>query len=284
MRDRGGEGRGGERREGEEETDAREGRPLGMAGDRQGGCRGTAKGPARSTEESRDLMNSAVLMCVHAGRRVTQGRMHSGKGGVHAKKKTTSTAGGRKIQSEQAAGKWEGAHGAEEGPRLVQKEIAGDKVGNMHGYQGKRGWGEEEEPATVPERNTPPKRQGAVRERRRLGAQNGPRTDEDPVGRRQRVAGGPLGYKHGMIRKGDRTEKGVRLGLHDSPRRMGRRGSPGVGRDGRRDVVQEARTGARRERPVLGARNGPRMHEDPVGPRDKVAGGPVGSNHGMKGL
>ena len=31
-----------------------------------------------------------------------------------------------------------------------------------------------------------------------LGAQNGPRTDEDPVGPRQRVAGSPVGYKHGM--------------------------------------------------------------------------------------
>ena len=31
-----------------------------------------------------------------------------------------------------------------------------------------------------------------------LGAQNGPRMDEDPVGPRRRVAGGPVGYKHGM--------------------------------------------------------------------------------------
>ena len=30
-----------------------------------------------------------------------------------------------------------------------------------------------------------------------LGAQNGPRMDEDPVGLRHRVAGGPPGYKHG---------------------------------------------------------------------------------------
>ena len=31
-----------------------------------------------------------------------------------------------------------------------------------------------------------------------LGARNGPRMDEDPVGPRHRVAGGPVGYKHGM--------------------------------------------------------------------------------------
>ena len=34
---------------------------------------------------------------------------------------------------------------------------------------------------------------GAGRERR-----NGPRMDEDPEGPRHRVAGGPVGYKHGM--------------------------------------------------------------------------------------
>ena len=31
-----------------------------------------------------------------------------------------------------------------------------------------------------------------------LGAQSCPRMDEDPVGPRHRVAGGPVGYKHGM--------------------------------------------------------------------------------------
>ena len=35
-----------------------------------------------------------------------------------------------------------------------------------------------------------------------------------------------------------------------------------------------------RERPVLGAQNGPRMDEDPVGPRHGVAGGPVGYQQG----
>ena len=40
--------------------------------------------------------------------------------------------------------------------------------------------------------------------------------------------------------------------------------------------------GAGRERPVLGARNGPRMDEDPVGQRHRVAGGPVGYKHGMR--
>ena len=33
---------------------------------------------------------------------------------------------------------------------------------------------------------------------------------------------------------------------------------------------------------MLGAQNGPRMDEDPVGPRHRVAGGPVGSKHGMR--
>ena len=41
-----------------------------------------------------------------------------------------------------------------------------------------------------------------------LGAQNSPRMDEDPVGPRHRVAGGPVGYKHGK-RDG--------MGPHDNP-------------------------------------------------------------------
>ena len=42
------------------------------------------------------------------------------------------------------------------------------------------------------------------------------------------------------------------------------------------------RGGAKRERPVLGARYGPWMDEDPEGPRHRVAGGPVGCKHGMR--
>ena len=64
-----------------------------------------------------------------------------------------------------------------------------------------------------------------------LGTRNGPRVEKDPVGPRQRVAGGQVGYKHGMMGKGDRTEKGVRLGPHNSPRRSGRRGTRGIGQD-----------------------------------------------------
>ena len=48
-----------------------------------------------------------------------------------------------------------------------------------------------------------------------LGAQNGPRMNEDPVGPRHRIAGGPVGYKHGMMGQGDGVEKGVRLGPHN---------------------------------------------------------------------
>ena len=43
------------------------------------------------------------------------------------------------------------------------------------------------------------------------GAQNGPRTDEDPVGPRHWVAGGQVGYKHGMRdgMRGQDREKSV---------------------------------------------------------------------------
>ena len=65
-----------------------------------------------------------------------------------------------------------------------------------------------------------------------LGTRNGPRMEEDPVGPRQRVAGGEVGYKHGMRGKGDGTEKGMWLEPHDGHRRLGRRGTRGIGRGG----------------------------------------------------
>ena len=34
---------------------------------------------------------------------------------------------------------------------------------------------------------------------------------------------------------------------------------------------------------MLGARSGPQMDEDPVGPRHRVAGDPVGYKHGIMG-
>ena len=51
-----------------------------------------------------------------------------------------------------------------------------------------------------------------------LGTRNGPRMEEDPMGPRQSVAGGPVGYKHGTMGKGDGTEKGVWLGPQNRPR------------------------------------------------------------------
>ena len=61
------------------------------------------------------------------------------------------------------------------------------------------------------------------------------------------------------------------MGPHNSPEDLAGAAAQGKG------------TGARRERPVLGARRGPRMEEDPVGPRHRVAGDPVGYKHGMMG-
>ena len=43
-----------------------------------------------------------------------------------------------------------------------------------------------------------------------------------------------------------------------------------------RETAQKRGAGEGGERPVLGAQNGPRIDEDPVGPRHRVAGGPVG--------
>ena len=93
----------------------REGRPPGVAGDRQGARPKRAMGQETSTQVT-------CVTCVHAGRRVPQGRSTAGKGGGEKKKKPQSTAAGRKAQSEQAAGEREGAKCAEEGPRVARKK------------------------------------------------------------------------------------------------------------------------------------------------------------------
>ena len=65
-----------------------------------------------------------------------------------------------------------------------------------------------------------------------LGAQNGARMDEDPFGPRHRVAGGPVGYKHGM-REG--------MGPHNSPGDWA-----GAAAQEKRDGGQKRATRARR--------------------------------------
>ena len=86
-----------------------------------------------------------------------------------------------------------------------EKKNKTEKEVKSHGYRGR---GQEEEPRTGQERITTPTRKGKGREQPVLGAGNRPRMDEDLMGPRQGVAGGPVGYKHRMMGKGDGTEKG----------------------------------------------------------------------------
>ena len=88
-------------------------------------------------------------------------------------------------------------------------------------------------------------------------------------------------------RKGEKKNKGE-TNADNTTRRRDRKGRvaratrrPQVTRTAR-EMAQERRAGEGGERPVLGARNGPRMDEDPVGPRHGVAGGPVGYKHGIR--
>ena len=88
--------------------------------------------------------------------------------------------------------------------------------------------------------------------------------------------------------KARRKKKKTRTTPHSTKRGRDRTGR--VARATRRpqrtrtewEAAQELGAGAGGERPVLGAQNGPRMDEDPVGPRHRVAGGPVGYKHGMR--
>ena len=68
----GGEGRGDKRRR--RESDAREGRSPGMAEERQAAHLTRTMGPETITEESRDPMTSALLMCVRANQQTRRGQ------------------------------------------------------------------------------------------------------------------------------------------------------------------------------------------------------------------
>ena len=101
------------------------------------------------------------------------------------------------------------------------------------------------------------------------GAQNGPGMDQDPVGPRHRVAGAPLGYKHG---KRDQMRSGGK----------GR----GVARAAQQPLVSEnmcaENRGQERSNSCKEQETVPRMDEDPVGPHDWLAGGLLGYKHGMR--
>ena len=155
-----------------------------MAGDRQGPRPIRAMGQDKSTKGSRDQMNCAVLVCLHAGRGEPQGRMHSRKGGGRQKKDPAPPEGVRHRASRQQGngkeqtGRQEIAGGARKRKKQQQQVTMGGK-GTGTGGSG----GQEEGPTTGPEGNTPPKRKGERRERPVLGTRSGPRM--------RRGSGGP---------------------------------------------------------------------------------------------
>ena len=80
-----------------------------------------AKGQGTGTEGKRDPMTSAVLTCVHAGRRVPQGREHCGKGGGADKRNHRHRQ--RASSAEQVGGGGTGRSSrAEEGPQVAGKK------------------------------------------------------------------------------------------------------------------------------------------------------------------
>ena len=105
----------------------------------------------------------------------------------------------------------------------------GEQAGKRHGYPGIGPGGRA--PRNLKKEAQHPHERGSE-ERPVLGARNGPRMDEDPVGPRRRVAGGLVGYKDGKMGKGDGTQRDVWLGPHYRPGSMGSRGARRIGREG----------------------------------------------------
>ena len=134
----------------------------GMAGDRQGQRHRMAEGLDVSTEQKRD--GAAVILCVHAGRR-----------GPSTKKKK----GGKKNKK--------------------KGETKADNTTRRRDRKGRVARATRRPQVSRTARETAQERGvGEGGERPVLGARNRPRMDEDPVGPRHGVSGGPVGYKHGM--------------------------------------------------------------------------------------
>ena len=161
-----------------------------MAGNCKGASPKRAKGQDASTERKRDPNTCAVLSCVRAGKRVPQDRKHSGKGGGGEHEKKHPQA---QPESEQHT------------PRR-RRENRTEQPKQMRGH----GWQKEKQTATTgggARRKSPQQvKKEAHHQHKRgrekrpvLGAQDGPRMNEDQVGPRRRVAGGPVGYKRGKM-------------------------------------------------------------------------------------
>ena len=115
-----------------------------MAGDRQGVGPRRAEGQETSKEGNRDPMTSAVLTCVHAGRRVPQGRKHCGRGGGgRPKENQQAPLEGEQYRASRRRGNGKEQAVQQRGHGWRENKFAGDKVGKRQGYRGR---GQEEEP------------------------------------------------------------------------------------------------------------------------------------------
>ena len=92
----------------------------------------------------------------------------------------------------------------------------------------------------------------------------------------------PSGKKKQEAKKKGETNADNTTRRRDRKRRVARATRRPQVKGTARERAQERGAGEGGERPVLGARNGPWMDEDPVGPRHRVAGGPVGYKHRMR--
>ena len=166
---------------------------------------GTAKGhaPGEPWDRTRTprgavtdgLCRVVVRACREEG--TTRQEARRGRGGKKNTNKTPQRHR-RARSAEQAGGGLAGwSKRAEERPRVAREKKRPKQLRRVTRWgkrtsNGGRG-GQEEGTNTGPEGRTPPKRKGTGRERTVLVARTGPRLDADPVGPRQRVAGGPVG-------------------------------------------------------------------------------------------
>ena len=237
--------------DGVNERDARKGCPPGIAGDRQGPRHRKAMGSDESTERSRDrwLCSVFVRACREEGTTRQKARQ---------KKKITNKTPQRLRRTcgpKRADGGGTGrSKRANEGPRGAR----GPGRGNPHRSKG--------EHTTQAEGGS----KGAAK------ARHANRTEEVSG------SGGPAPGSCRRPKKKRETKRDAGKRGRDRKGRVARATQWPQGNRTAWEAAREKGAGAGRERPVLGARNGPRMDEDPVDPRHRVAGSPEGYKHGTR--
>ena len=169
-----------------------------MARDRQWPRPRRATGQDKNTEGSSDRWPvPSCCACMQGGRNDKAGGTPGKKGGKKNTNKTSQRHRRARSAERAGGGRTGWSKQADERPRVAREKKRQQQQRRVTRWgkgtgTGERG-GQVEGTTTGPEESTPIKGKGTGGERTVLVARASPGQDADPVGPRQRVAGGPVG-------------------------------------------------------------------------------------------